>query len=88
MRLVRYMLPAVLAVGLAAGCGQPNTGTRPANSAPTATAATGPAPTPTPAPTPVAEPKVELKEISAAGFEEAVRGLKGKVVLVDAWFLG
>ena len=24
----------------------------------------------------------------AAGFEEALRGLKGKVVLVDAWFLG
>lgn len=74
---VRYALPAlapaVLAVGLAVGCSKPTASTTPAS-----TAATAPAP----------EAKVELTEVSAAGFENAIRGLKGKVVLVDAWFLG
>ena len=81
MRPIRYTLPAVLTVGLAVGCGKPAPSTSQTNSAPTGTAATTSAPVPT-------EDKVELKEISAAGFEEALRGLKGKVVLVDAWFLG
>jgi hypothetical protein len=81
VRLFRYTPPAVLAVGLAVGCGQPTAGTQSASSTPTGTAATAPTPSP-------AEAKVELKEISAAGFEEAIRGHRGKVVLVDAWFLG
>jgi hypothetical protein len=82
---VRYALPAlapaVLAVGLAVGCSKPTAGTAPTSSTPTSTAATSPAPAP-------AEAKVELAAVSAAGFEEAIRGLRGKVVLVDAWFLG
>jgi hypothetical protein len=75
---IRYALPALasvaLAVGLAVGCSKPA-----ATTAPTRTAATTPA---------QAEAKVELKEVSAAGFDHAIRGLQGKVVLVDAWFLG
>ena len=74
---VRYVLPAlapaVLAVGLAVGCSKPTVSTTP-----TSTVATTPAP----------EPKVELVEVSAAGFDHAIQGLRGKVVLVDAWFLG
>src|SRR4051794_15229857 len=30
---------------------------------------------------------IDLKQITVAGFEEAVRANKGKVVLVDCWFL-
>jgi hypothetical protein len=82
VRLFRYTLPAALAVGLAVGCGKPVPGTSQTSSAPTGTAAT------TPAPVPAAEDKVELKELSAAGFEEAIREHRGKVVLVDSWFLG
>jgi hypothetical protein len=71
---IRNALPAALVAGLVVGCGKP------APSSPqTSTAATAS----------VTEPaKVELKEVSAAGFEEAIRGMKGKVVLVDSWFLG
>jgi len=78
---IRYALPALvpaaLAVGLAVGCSKPTASTTPAGSPPTEVAATTPA-----------EGKVELTEVTAAGFEEAIRGLRGKVVLVDAWFLG
>jgi hypothetical protein len=74
---IHYTLPAVLAVGLAVGCSKPTASTTPISTTPTSTTSTAPA-----------EAKVELKEVSAAGFEQAIRGLQGKVVLVDAWFLG
>ncbi len=35
-----------------------------------------------------ADRPVELVEVSAKGFEQAVQEQKGKVVLVDGWFLG
>jgi hypothetical protein len=88
MRVFRYALvalaPAALAVGVVVGCGKPTTGPAPtatASTSTTTTAATAKA-------APAAENKVELTEITAKGFEEAVRGLRGKVVFVDAWFLG
>jgi hypothetical protein len=35
-----------------------------------------------------ADRPVELVEVSAKGFERALQEQKGKVVLVDGWFLG
>jgi thiol-disulfide isomerase/thioredoxin len=37
---------------------------------------------------PADSPPVTLKETSVAGFANSLAELKGKVVLVDAWFLG
>ena len=40
-----------------------------------------------PAPVPTAR-TVELTPVSARGLDQALAELKGKVVLVDVWFLG
>lgn len=75
---LRRLAPPALGLALAAGagCGTPISTTAPQ---------TGRSPT-TYAKADPARP-VELAEVSSAGLNQAVAGQKGKVVLLDAWFL-